>query len=611
MSTKKTILATSAFFFGAMLLLLLFFSAATYALPAPTNLTASAVSTTQINLKWNRVLGASSYRVYRANKQIATTRGTTLSNAGLTPNTAYSYNVAAVDNRWRQSAKSNTATATTLTDTAPPPPPPPSTDVVGYLGCSMTQGVARGAISLGYNVWNPVPVIGGGGIKQWSDFSSAYWKEFDKAQTAQPTTVFWWMLCALENSKDSETYDNALAVVDEIKRRVPGAIVYVSAQPAYNPSSHECVIAGTGGQARMASIAAQLTLNGEALAGPVIGPLEYPSQVSDDGCHQTTDGEMTNGLQLGSFFLTKPQPPIVSAGIASGVYVVDTEPNVSAALASQYVDGLLVRARWESTEPTEGAYNFKSICDKVTQAHKLNKGASLVFYPLPPKWLLAKVPTSEQWSLPLGKATTTIRPWNTVLLDAMKKTAEAMANSICEGVPIKSHPALKQVDTTIAGALSVRDKPSGATQAQMLDGILKSVQIWHEAFAVPNDPKAYYLSIFPYKDKSVDAGKIAQEILNKYPIQHFMTENWGVAGVGDTSVLKLAPYKIFQACGYFSNSNIKCSDTGRTDNTPQNAYDKILKPLGGVMSLQLYADDIVNPAYSKELEYLHSVVNPK
>ena len=599
-----------SFLFAAEVLLLMAIAYAqpVHALTAPTNLTANVASTTQINLKWDRVWGASSYRVFRASKQIATVRGTTFSNINLTPNTTYSYNVAAVDTRWRQSPLSNTATATTLTDTNPPPT---TTAEVGYIGCSMTMAAANGALNLGMpNLWNTKPEYGGGGVWQWASKSAKYWDAFQAAYNAQPVNTIWWELCAVSTSAANETYDNALLVIDELKSRIPGVTIYVSAQPTYNPSSHECGIAGVGGQARVASIAAQLITAGEAITGPTQGPLEYPSQVKSDGCHPVASGEQVLGKQLMDFFLTKtPPPPTASAGIASGIYVVDTEPNVATALASPYTDGLLVRARWEQVEPTEGVVNAKSICDKVTQARKLNKGASLVFYPLPPKWLLAKVPASEQWSLPLGKATTTINPWNTTLLDAMSKTATAIGNSICEGVPLRAHPALKQVDTTIAGALSVRDKPASATQAQMSSAVMSSVKIWRSAFYTENDTKSYYMSIFPYRDKAVDAAAIAKEVLSAYPYQHFMTENWGVAGVGDTSILKLAKYKIFQACGYFSNSKIKCSDTGRSDNTPQTAFDKILKPLGGVMSLQIYADDIVNPAYAEEIKYINKQVN--
>ena len=51
-----------SFLFAAEVLLLMAIAYAqpAHALPAPTNLTANVASTTQINLKWDRVWGASS-----------------------------------------------------------------------------------------------------------------------------------------------------------------------------------------------------------------------------------------------------------------------------------------------------------------------------------------------------------------------------------------------------------------------------------------------------------------------------------------------------------------------------------------------------------------------
>ena len=602
-----------SFLFAAEVLLLMAIAYAqpVHALTAPKNLTANVASTTQINLKWDRVLGASSYRVFRASKQIATVRGTTFSNINLTPNTTYSYNVAAVDTRWRQSPLSNTATATTLTDTNPPPT---TTAEVGYLGCSMTMAAVNGALNLGMtNIWNTKPEYGGGGISQWKDPKSKWWNAFQTAYNAQPVNVIWWELCAVDQTKTDETYENALLILDELKRRIPGVTVYVSAQPAYNPSSHECAIAGVGGQSRMASIAAQLVSAGEAITGPTQGPLEYPSQVKSDGCHPVASGEQVLGKQLMDFFLTKPSPnPAPTVGsTAHGLFVVDDgRPEFTQALSSQYVDGALVRVRWESLEPTEGAYNFKPLCDKIAQAHKAGKSASIVNYTLTPKWLLAKVPINEQWSFNMGRTVTVVNPWNQTQLDAMKKLATAEANYSCEGFPIKSHPSVTQIDTGIAGSLSIRDKPTTATQDQMNTSVMSSIQIWRDAFAIDKDWKAYYVSAFPYRDKTVDASKIVANVLAKWQDQHLMVENFDVMGVGDTTLLKMAKHTIIQDCNYFSQPNlIKCSGSGVTGNTPKAAFDKVLKPLGNVRSVQIYPVDIIYPAYSEEIKYIHKQVN--
>src|SRR5437763_1345986 len=92
----------------------------------PTGLTASAASSSQINLSWTASsdnVGVSGYRVYRNGTQIATTGATSFANTGLSPSTTYSYTVAAFDAAGNLSAQSSPASATTP---APPDTTPPS-----------------------------------------------------------------------------------------------------------------------------------------------------------------------------------------------------------------------------------------------------------------------------------------------------------------------------------------------------------------------------------------------------------------------------------------------------------------------------------------------------
>src|SRR2546430_12468222 len=92
----------------------------------PTGLTASAVSSSQINLSWSASsdnVGVSGYRVYRNGTQIATTGATSVADTGLSPSTTYSYTVAAYDAAGNLSAQSSPASATTP---APPDTTPPT-----------------------------------------------------------------------------------------------------------------------------------------------------------------------------------------------------------------------------------------------------------------------------------------------------------------------------------------------------------------------------------------------------------------------------------------------------------------------------------------------------
>jgi chitodextrinase len=106
----------------------------TQAPTAPGNLTANAVSGTQINLTWNAStdnVGVSNYLIERCQgagcsnfTQVGTATQASYSDTGLTATTTYSYRVRAADASGNRSAYSNTATTTTPTpDTQPPTTP--------------------------------------------------------------------------------------------------------------------------------------------------------------------------------------------------------------------------------------------------------------------------------------------------------------------------------------------------------------------------------------------------------------------------------------------------------------------------------------------------------
>src|SRR2546427_380636 len=83
----------------------------------PTNLSANAVASSQINLSWTAStdnVGVSGYQIYRGGSQIATTSLTSYSDTGLSPSTAYAYTVAAYDAAANVSVQSAPASAGTL-----------------------------------------------------------------------------------------------------------------------------------------------------------------------------------------------------------------------------------------------------------------------------------------------------------------------------------------------------------------------------------------------------------------------------------------------------------------------------------------------------------------
>src|SRR2546425_1408544 len=83
----------------------------------PTNLSASAVSSSQINLSWTAStdnVGVAGYTIYRGASQIATTSLMSYSDTGLAPSTTYTYTVAAYDAAGNVLTQSAPASALTL-----------------------------------------------------------------------------------------------------------------------------------------------------------------------------------------------------------------------------------------------------------------------------------------------------------------------------------------------------------------------------------------------------------------------------------------------------------------------------------------------------------------
>ncbi len=82
----------------------------------PAGLSATAISSSQINLSWTAStdnVGVTGYNIYRAGVKIGTAPSTAYQDAGLNASTSYSYNVSAFDAAGNTSAQSTGASATT------------------------------------------------------------------------------------------------------------------------------------------------------------------------------------------------------------------------------------------------------------------------------------------------------------------------------------------------------------------------------------------------------------------------------------------------------------------------------------------------------------------
>ncbi|WP_394298364.1 chitinase [Streptomyces rimosus] len=98
---------------------------------APTGLTAGAVTSSSVALSWNPAKYATGYNVYRDGAKVQAVTGTSATVTGLSPATAYRFQVAAT-NAAGESAKSAEVTATTSPGGGNPGPSVPKHAVTGY-----------------------------------------------------------------------------------------------------------------------------------------------------------------------------------------------------------------------------------------------------------------------------------------------------------------------------------------------------------------------------------------------------------------------------------------------------------------------------------------------
>jgi len=117
----------------------------------PTNLTASAISSSAVSLSWTAStdnVGVTGYKVFRAGVQIGTTITNNYNDNGLTAGTNYSYTVSAYDAAGNNSAQSTSASATTLNG---PDTTPPNVNIT-----SPSAGTVSGSITFSATASDPV-----------------------------------------------------------------------------------------------------------------------------------------------------------------------------------------------------------------------------------------------------------------------------------------------------------------------------------------------------------------------------------------------------------------------------------------------------------------------
>jgi hypothetical protein len=132
----------------------------------PTNLSASAVSTSQINLSWTAStdnVGVVGYNIYRGGTEIGTATTNSYQSTGLSASTNYSYTVSAYDAAGNTSAQSSAASAMTQAVVVTPPvttsTPPVTTVKVPFR---IEAGATNAYTDASGNLWSPDKYFTGG-----------------------------------------------------------------------------------------------------------------------------------------------------------------------------------------------------------------------------------------------------------------------------------------------------------------------------------------------------------------------------------------------------------------------------------------------------------------
>ncbi|MFF4400568.1 chitinase [Streptomyces sp. NPDC001480] len=106
---------------------------------APTGLKTGTVTSSSVALSWSAVTGATGYAVYRDGARVQTVTGASATVTGLSPSTAYSFQVTATNDAG-ESARSAAVTATTTAGTGGGSGGLPGHALVGYLHASFANG---------------------------------------------------------------------------------------------------------------------------------------------------------------------------------------------------------------------------------------------------------------------------------------------------------------------------------------------------------------------------------------------------------------------------------------------------------------------------------------
>lgn len=175
---------------------------------------------------------------------------------------------------------------------------------IGYIGCSNTRQTVEGYQLLGgTKMWPYEKRYDSGAVRDWANNAekgNKYWDVFDELLERHPNTrAIWWQLCIRQ--EDDTEYEDGIPILEAIRKKIPGAKIYVSPLPGY--TNGVCGITGISGLEKAKELAQKLDAeHADVLPGPVLGPMT-PADTEDDGCHLSIpDGLRKLGKQMKEFF---------------------------------------------------------------------------------------------------------------------------------------------------------------------------------------------------------------------------------------------------------------------------------------------------------------------
>jgi chitodextrinase len=573
----------------------------------PSGLTATAASSSQINLSWKASSDSSSgikgYKVYRGNTQIATVTTTSFSNTGLSANTNYQYSVAAYDRAGNTSSKSTSVSATTLsnsTDTTPPSTPEGLTaSAVSSSTISLSWAAATDDVGVkGYTVFR-------GGSQVASVTTTSFSDNGLSANTTYQYTVLAYD-AAGNNSSQSQP---ASATTPEGGSGDTTAPTVPANLKATATSSSAINLTWTASDDAVGVTGYKVFRNGSEITTVTNTSFSNTGLAANTTYSYTVSamdaaGNESDQSQSASA-TTQSGGGGPAAGVPAGIYSID---NV---VDKPFVDGVLIRIHWSQVEKTEGVYDFAKIATTVKKAQALGHSVTLATMVVAePTWLAAKSETYND-----SQFGQTIVPWDTTMLTALEKLTTALSAYQIDGVPLKDHPTVKQVDASIGGIQSVRLRqlPSGYTADKFKEGVYRSVNAWANAFP----SKHLYVGLFGISD-NISNPSTTDDIRDTLMAQHsnvnfFQEVLSGSAPNGPLGdVLEPASGKtgiMFQACGEWSNQGAWPQCNFPQGDTPNAGIAHGYNDYNATY-FEIYENDLNNSSYASQFQQWHDTLAP-